>query len=224
MGAGLFRRAVELLLGAADLSALVQEQADGPGTDPLGLAAALVDWANRRAGHDNITVALARVSIRPEQPRKARTMATFSAEVYQNEFLPDGGSDVHAIVTVTCEGAGEAGRSGSGDAGEIVIVDTSGSMGEDKITAAKHAAAAALDQVLDGVWFAVIAGNHEARLAYPIAAEPGMVRMDDRTRAEAKRAIGDFSPAVAPPWAPGCGSRPRCSRPCRDWPRSTRSC
>ena len=121
-------------------------------------------------------------------------MATFSAEVYQNEFLPDGGSDVHAIVTVTCEGAGEAGRSGSGDAGEIVIVDTSGSMVEDKITAAKHAAAAALDQVLDGVWFAVVAGNHEARLAYPIAAEPGMVRMDDRTRAEAKRAIGDFVP------------------------------
>jgi hypothetical protein len=121
-------------------------------------------------------------------------MATFSAEVYQNEFLPDGGSDVHAIVTVTCEGAGEAGRSGSGDAGEIVIVDTSGSMVEHKITAAKHAAAAALDQVLDGVWFAVVAGNHEARLAYPIAAEPGMVRMDDRTRAEAKRAIGDFQP------------------------------
>ncbi len=121
-------------------------------------------------------------------------MATFSAEVYQNEFLPDGGSDVHAIVTVTCEGAGEAGRSGSGDAGEIVIVDTSGSMVEDKINAAKHAAAAALDQVLDGVWFAVVAGNHEARLAYPIAAEPGMVRMDERTRAEAKRAIGDFVP------------------------------
>jgi hypothetical protein len=121
-------------------------------------------------------------------------MATVSAEVYQNEFLPDGGSDVHAIVTVTCEGAGEAGRSGSGDAGEIVIVDTSGSMVEEKINAAKHAAAAALDQVLDGVWFAVIAGNHEARLAYPIAAEPGMVRMDERTRAEAKRAIGEFLP------------------------------
>jgi hypothetical protein len=67
-------------------------------------------------------------------------------------------------------------------------------MVEDKINAAKHAAAAALDQVLDGVWFAVVAGNHEARLAYPIAAEPGMVRMDDRTRAEAKRAIGEFLP------------------------------
>ena len=55
-------------------------------------------------------------------------MATFSADVYQNEFLPDGGTDVHAIVTVACTGAGEAGQSGSGDAAEIVIVDTSGSM------------------------------------------------------------------------------------------------
>ena len=56
-------------------------------------------------------------------------MAEFSAEVFQNEFLPDGGTDVHAIVTVTCTGAGEAGQSGEGDAAEIIIVDTSGSMG-----------------------------------------------------------------------------------------------
>ena len=26
-------------------------------------------------------------------------MATFSVDVYQNEYLPEGGSDVHAIVT-----------------------------------------------------------------------------------------------------------------------------
>ncbi|MCW2849169.1 MAG: von Willebrand factor [Marmoricola sp.] len=119
-------------------------------------------------------------------------MATFSAEVYQNEFLPDGGSDVHAIVTVTCAGAGEAGHSGAGDAAEIVIVDTSGSMGADKIAAAQRAAEAALDQVLDGVWFAVIAGSHEARLAFP--AEHGMVRMDSQARAAAKSAIGTFEP------------------------------
>ena len=44
-----------------ELSALVREQADGPGTDPLGLAAALVDWANLQGGADNITAALARI-------------------------------------------------------------------------------------------------------------------------------------------------------------------
>ena len=42
---------------------------------------------------------------------------------------PDGGTDVNAIVTVTCAGAGTAGQTGGGAAGEIIIVDTSGSMG-----------------------------------------------------------------------------------------------
>jgi hypothetical protein len=119
-------------------------------------------------------------------------MATFAAEVYQNEFLPDGGTDVHAIITVTCSGAGEAGRSGSGDAAEVVIVDTSGSMGGQNIVAAQHAAAAALDQVLDGVWFAVVAGTHEARVSFPQSAEFGMVRMDPQTRALAKAAVSGF--------------------------------
>ncbi len=121
-------------------------------------------------------------------------MATFTADVYQNEFLPEGGSDVHAIVTVTCSGAGAAGSSGSGDAAEIVIVDTSGSMGADKILAAQQAASAALDQVLDGVWFAVVAGNHEARLAFPDDGESALVRMDDRTRSAAKAAVAGFVP------------------------------
>ena len=34
-------------------------------------------------------------------------MAQFTSEVFQNEFLADGGTDVHAIVRVTCAGAGQ---------------------------------------------------------------------------------------------------------------------
>ena len=64
-------------------------------------------------------------------------MAEFSAAVYQNEFLPDGGTDVHAIVTITCSGAGGAGQSDAGDAGEIIVVDTSGSMEEAGVAAAQ---------------------------------------------------------------------------------------
>ena len=64
-------------------------------------------------------------------------MPTFSADVYQNEFLPDGGTDVHAIVTVTCSGAGAVGQAGAGDAAELVIVDTSGSMDGENIAAAR---------------------------------------------------------------------------------------
>jgi len=55
-------------------------------------------------------------------------MATFTADVFQNEYLPDGSTEVHAVVSVTCSGAGQAGQGGFGDAAEIVIIDTSGSM------------------------------------------------------------------------------------------------
>jgi hypothetical protein len=120
-------------------------------------------------------------------------MAEFSAEVFQNEFLSDGATDVHAIVSVTCRGAGEAGRSSGGDAAEIIIVDTSGSMSDDKIRAARAAAAVAVDQILDGTWFAVIAGTHRAARAfpYPNAAMP-MVRMEPGARAAAKDAVSRF--------------------------------
>ncbi|MCC6496029.1 MAG: VWA domain-containing protein [Propionibacteriaceae bacterium] len=120
-------------------------------------------------------------------------MAEFTSAVYQNEFLPDGGTDVNAIVTIRCTGAGAAGRTGSGDAGEIVVVDTSGSMGVANMNAAKQAAMIALDNILDGTYFAVVAGNHKAYLAYPmVQTGAGMVRMDARTRAEARRAISFF--------------------------------
>ncbi len=120
-------------------------------------------------------------------------MALFTSAVYQNEFLPDGGTDVNAIVTVACSGAGAAGQTGSGDAGEIIIVDTSGSMGNVNMAAAKQAAMVALDHILDGTYFAVVAGNHKAYLAYPmVQSGAGMVRMDARTRADARRAISYF--------------------------------
>jgi hypothetical protein len=120
-------------------------------------------------------------------------MAEFSASVYQNEFLPDGGTDVNAIVTLTCSGAGAAGQAGAGDAGEIIIVDTSGSMGRTNLEAAKLAASAAVDQILDGTVFAVIAGTHQAYLAFPpVRTGAGMVRMDANARHAAHQAIAQF--------------------------------
>jgi hypothetical protein len=117
-------------------------------------------------------------------------MAEFTADVYQNEFLPDGATDVSAIVTVTCSGAGTAGQSDEGDAAEVVILDVSGSMGTAKFEAALRAASVALDQVVDGTWFGVVVGNHEAWLAYPApTSEQGLVRMSAATRAEAKAAL-----------------------------------
>ncbi|MEJ7833455.1 MAG: VWA domain-containing protein [Nocardioides sp.] len=120
-------------------------------------------------------------------------MAEFTAAVYQNEFLPDGGTDVSAIVTVSCAGAGTAGQTGGGSAGEIIIVDTSGSMGPQTMAAAKDAAKAAIAEIVDGTWFAVIAGSDRAALAYPqVSSGPGLVVMNAETRAEATTAVSRF--------------------------------
>lgn len=120
-------------------------------------------------------------------------MPTFSAEVFQNEFISEGATDVHAIVSVTCTGAGEAGKGGSGEAAEIIIVDTSGSMMDAKIEAARRAAAVAIDQILDGTWFAVIAGTHVATRAFPFPnARLAMVQMEPGARAAAKQAVARF--------------------------------
>ena len=44
---------------------------------------------------------------------------------------------MNAIVTVTCRGAGEAGRSGAGEAGEMIIVDVAES-GEELVFRAEE--------------------------------------------------------------------------------------
>jgi len=120
-------------------------------------------------------------------------MAVFTSNVYQNEFLADGSTDVNAIVRIDCSDAGVAGQTGVGDVGEIIIVDTSASMGLINMQAAKDAAMVAVDTIVDGTYFAIIAGNHRAFLAYPrVTSGPGMVRMDSATRAAAKTAIGSF--------------------------------
>ena len=115
-------------------------------------------------------------------------MALFSTAVYQNEHLPDGGTDVNAIVRIGVQDAGAAGSDGA--AGEIIIVDCSGSMGQRSMMAARQAAMVALDNILEGTYFAVVSGTHEAYLAYPIVQSgPGMVQMTPRTRREAKDSI-----------------------------------
>ncbi|GEL93705.1 VWA domain-containing protein [Cellulomonas composti] len=117
-------------------------------------------------------------------------MAVFTAEVFQNEFMADGATDVHAIVTVTSSGAGAAGASGAGVA-EIVMIDSSGSMAGPNLDAAKYAAQVAVDQIADGTWFAIVSGSHVAARVFPYPnAALDMVQMEQGARAEAKRAIG----------------------------------
>jgi hypothetical protein len=124
-------------------------------------------------------------------------MATFNAQTFQNEYVADGVDEIHAIVTVAASGVGQAGASGT--AAEILIIDASGSMESPptKIAAARRAGVAAVDEIRDGVFFAVIAGRSQPQMIYPYHTE--MVRMDDQQRTNAKLAIENLKADGATP-------------------------
>jgi hypothetical protein len=123
----------------------------------------------------------------------------FTVDVYQNEFLPEGGREVSAVVTVTSSGtpggaaapaaaAGEAGRA------EIIIVDCSGSMSTPptKISEARAATMAALDVIRDGVKFAVIRGTQDARAVFP--PDGTLATASQLSRDLAKRSVASLRP------------------------------
>ncbi|MEN8650387.1 VWA domain-containing protein [Streptomyces sp. 21So2-11] len=131
----------------------------------------------------------------------------FSVEVYQNEYLPEGGREVNAIVTVTSTGGGTSGSSrlsgagvsptfipGQGPAAAVVImVDCSGSMDypPTKMRNARDATAAAIDTLRDGVAFAVVGGTHIAKEVYP--GDGALAVADSHTRAQAKESLRKLS-------------------------------
>jgi von Willebrand factor type A C-terminal domain/von Willebrand factor type A domain len=125
----------------------------------------------------------------------------FTVEVSQNEYLPEGGDDVNAIVTVTSPDTGPAGgrsEAPADDAGggiaEIIIIDCSGSMRSPptKIAEARAATAAVVDVIRDGVAFAVVAGTHEAHPVYPH--DGSLAVADPTTRQYAKQAVSGLTP------------------------------
>lgn len=96
-------------------------------------------------------------------------MTQFASEVYQNQYLPAGGTVVDAVVTVTASGGAGVGVAGPPSAAQVIMVDCSGSMASPvtKISEAKRATGAAIDTLPDGVAFAVIAGRADADMVYP---------------------------------------------------------
>ncbi|MFE5922965.1 VWA domain-containing protein [Streptomyces sp. NPDC056468] len=127
----------------------------------------------------------------------------FSVDVYQNEYLPESGREVNAIVTVTATGGGTVGSAvaapqlyapGQGpSAGVAIMVDCSGSMDypPTKMRNARDATAAAIDTLRDGVHFAVIDGTHVAKEVYPGGGRLAIA--DAATRDQAKQALRRLS-------------------------------
>ncbi|POX64931.1 hypothetical protein C3492_04140 [Streptomyces sp. Ru62] len=126
----------------------------------------------------------------------------FSVDVYQNEYLPEGGSEVNAIVTVTATGGGTLGSAvsapvyppgGRPSAAVAIMVDCSGSMDypPTKMRGARDATAAAIDTLRDGTLFAVIGGTHVAKEVYPGGGRLAVA--DATTREQAKQALRRLS-------------------------------
>jgi uncharacterized protein YegL len=110
-------------------------------------------------------------------------MSDFTLQVDQHKYLPLGGREVHAILTVT----GTVAQAPPTEAAEVIIIDTSGSMTGGKIREARQAAKAAVDALREGVEFAVIAGDTSARMVYPRGRK--LAKVGQSTRDNAKKAI-----------------------------------
>ncbi|MEV5879320.1 VWA domain-containing protein [Streptomyces sp. NPDC052101] len=125
----------------------------------------------------------------------------FSMDVYQNEYLPEGGREVNAIATVTATGGGTVGSAmtpvypaGRGPSAAVALmVDCSGSMDYPpaKMHNARAATAAAIDTLRDGTHFAVIGGTHVANEVYPGGGRLAIA--DAGTREQAKQALRRLS-------------------------------
>ena len=125
-----------------------------------------------------------------EQPR-------FTIRVDQNKYLPTGGEEVHAILTVESSGPVE-GATAMAEAAEVIIVDCSTSMSGERISEARKAAMAAIDTLRDGVRFAIIAGTTRATMVYPRGRELDVVTpmTRDAARQAVSRLVADGGTAI----------------------------
>lgn len=91
----------------------------------------------------------------------------FRAETFQNEFLPAGSGEVHAIMTVT---AGE-GTTHTSSGGRLfgILCDTSGSMEGGKIVAARAAMAKLVELLPPDSSFFIVTGSDDGHLICPVA-------------------------------------------------------
>ena len=90
---------------------------------------------------------------------------TFTLEAYYNPYLSLGTNRVDAILTVTSSGAMVSG----GEAVVGLILDTSGSMGGERIEAVKEAACQAISLLGDDNWFFIVGFSNRVETIAPLA-------------------------------------------------------
>jgi hypothetical protein len=111
----------------------------------------------------------------------------FRAETFQNEFLPAGTGEVHAIMTVTAE----QGTGADGPARLFAILcDVSGSMEGGKIVAAKTAMAKLVELLPEDCSFFIVTGSDDAQVICPVSRADAASKMRALTAIHGIRAGG----------------------------------
>ena len=152
------------------------------GGDAHAAAHTLVDQALRAGGHDNVTVAVIPIGGNDEFQL---TINRFRCTSITIRTSLQGAGRVDAIVSVATEGDA-APMSTRTDRVEVIVIDCSTSMMSPagKFDAAKRATSAAVDEIVDGTYFAIIAGTGKASagLPAPTDSRSGPIRRPGPTR------------------------------------------
>ena len=119
-------------------------------------------------------------------------MATFTARCSRTSTCPRAPPRCTPSCRSPAPMPGAPDQSGTGQAAEIILIDTSGSMDmpSAKIAAARRAAQVALDEIIDGTLFAVVAGNTGSQMVYPYQPELATMTPQTAGRGEADRRRG----------------------------------
>ena len=113
-------------------------------------------------------------------------------DVDHNPYLAEGDGTVDAIVSIAVGSDVVADK--PPERLEAIIIDCSTSMKtpQGKFDEAKRATEAAINEMVDGTYFAVIAGTEKAAAVYPEDGRP--TRASEATRAAAARAVDSMRP------------------------------
>jgi hypothetical protein len=116
-----------------------------------------------------------------------------SVDIDHNPYLAEGTGLVDAIVSITA-GDDIAASTDTPERVEAIVIDCSTSMlsPPEKFEAAKRATKAAIDELVDGTYIAIVAGSEEAAHVYP--EDEWSTRASAATRAAAKRAVDGLRP------------------------------
>jgi hypothetical protein len=91
-------------------------------------------------------------------------MTAFNVQVSQNPYLARDAGEVHAVVSIASSQPAGTGAATGARLAEALIVDTSGSMGGEKIHCAIAALETAINLLHDDALFCVIAGSDSGRV------------------------------------------------------------